>query len=212
MAASGRKYIPTLATLGNLVAGCLAIAVLMGVSERRFDLAALLIIAAVLCDSMDGALARMFGAASDFGAELDSLADVVSFGVAPAMLVLSLESSTLGALGWVIAICFALCAAWRLGRYNVHRKLSSSHGPFCGLPTTGAGGSVAAAVLLQGFLAEHGIELAGALMPGLLLALAYLMVSNLPYPHVGGVIAKWPAAFIVSTFGVLLLGVSFGAY
>lgn len=212
MTASGRRYIPMLATLGNLAAGCVAIAVLMGDGERRFDLAALLIIAAVLCDSMDGALARMFDAASDFGAELDSLADVVSFGVAPAMLVLSLESSKLGALGWVFAVFFAICAAWRLGRYNVHRMRSSSHGSFCGLPTTGAGGCIASAVLLQGFLAEHGIELAGALLPWLLLALAYLMVSNLAYPHVGGLIARWPVATIVTAIGILSVGVSFGAY
>jgi len=204
-----RQQIPVLATLGNLMAGSLAMILVL---DGRPDLAALCIIAAVLLDSVDGALARMFNSCSDFGGELDSLADVVSFGVAPALLVVSLQGAGPNSVSRIAAVCFVLATAWRLARFNVYRAFLAGHEDFIGLPTTGAGACVAAAVLMHGFLENHGFEAGAVLMPWLLLALSLLMVSSLPYPHVGTLIARWPGAFVLAGLATLWVAVTHGAY
>jgi len=205
-----KTVVPAIATLANLTAGCLALALLL--EGEKQGLAALLIIAAVLCDSLDGALARMFGASSDFGAELDSLADVVSFGVAPGILVVSLQPDAMRFVGWVVAVCFAASAAWRLARFNVVRLHELEDEGFMGLPTTGAGGVMASAVLCQGVLSGGRFEMGSAILPWLLLLMAFLMVSNIPYPHIGSIIAKRPVAFCGAGLALLALGVVYWEY
>ena len=160
---------------------------------------------------MDGALARMFGASSEFGAELDSLADVVSFGVAPAILLIAIEPLEMRFFGWVVAACYATAAAWRLARFNVSRRLALGES-FTGLPTTGAGGFVAASVLCLHVMSNGHRMIPAAILPWLLLLMAILMVSALPYPHVGGIIAKQPVAFCVAGMLLLILGVVYWEY
>jgi CDP-diacylglycerol--serine O-phosphatidyltransferase len=150
-----------------------------------------MILAAVLLDSLDGALARSFGASSDLGAQLDSLADVISFGAAPAVLIGSLLPADGLLVGWTMAIAYALCAGWRLARFNITRAdENSDHTGFVGLPSTGAGAASATAVLAHLRLLEYGVPLSTMLLPCVLVLLAVLMVSRVPYGHAGAIVSR----------------------
>ena len=203
------SYIPTLATLGSLGAGFMAIA--LAVEDEPY-LASLLIISAVLLDSLDGALARMLGVGSDFGMQLDSLADVISFGVAPAVVVGSLLPEPVVLSGWFVLAAFPICAAIRLARFNVSQTHSPSHDGFIGLASTGAGACAAATVLTHGVLVEHGINWGVGVLPWILLLLAFLMVSAFPYPHVGPLLGRLPTPTLVATVGVAVFVAAYWEY
>lgn len=162
-----RQWLPNLLTLGNLAAGFVSL--LLSVNSH-FELAALAILAAALLDGLDGWAARILGAASPLGRELDSLADVVSFGVAPGLLMYGLDLRYLGLAGAGAAVLFAACAGFRLARFNV----GTSRGYFTGLPSTAAGMLVASFVL-------YGPKPQSPFFLALAVALAIAMVSPLRY-------------------------------
>lgn len=201
--------LPTLATLGNALCGFGAIYVAtldpqnVGpdpfarlFAENRFTAAAYLIFAAMLWDAIDGRLARFTRHTTDFGGQLDSLADIISFGAAPALLALQLFKSegptdvplAFSRLVWAAGAVYFACAAVRLARFNVSNKHGEQHHfSFLGLPSPGAGGAVAACVLVQQDLVGRidALAVVGVwLMPLLLLALGLLMVSHVRYGHV----------------------------
>ncbi|MDW7673721.1 MAG: CDP-diacylglycerol--serine O-phosphatidyltransferase [Bacillota bacterium] len=163
------KFIPSIFTLTNLLLGFLALIYTM---EGRFNLAASLILISVVLDGLDGKIARKLDATSNFGKELDSLSDLVSFGVAPAILVYAFAlQPNLGILGLFMAVFFALCGAIRLARFNVLNI--TTH--FLGVPITMAGGLMSLFILL------------GALLPTWFFAvitvvLAFLMISSIKVP------------------------------
>lgn len=164
--------IPSIFTLGNLFFGFLSI---LWTISGDYQVAAGLIILSVLMDSMDGKVARKLSVSSDFGRELDSLCDVVSFGVAPAVLTFKvILEGHLGFWGILIAAAFALCGAVRLARFNVLNI--STH--FVGVPITFAGGLMALLVLLHK-------SLPWVIFPITMAMLAYLMVSTLKVPKLG---------------------------
>lgn len=163
-----RKWIPNLLTIVNLVAGLLAI---MLAFTGMWTLAAALILGAALFDSLDGRVARRLNATSEFGKELDSLADLVSFGVAPATIDYMLNFSLLGWSGYLLAALFPICGALRLARFNI----MNVRGYFVGLPITAAGPLLAGTALLGDFLPV-------AVQALVLLVLAGLMVSTLRVP------------------------------
>ncbi len=203
-----RKHCPTLATLGNAAAGVAACG--FAVSGDPV-LAALMILAAVLMDALDGVLARSFGATSEFGAELDSLADVISFGVAPAVVVGSLIPEGFGHIGWAMAVGYVLCAVWRLGRFNAERKgEGGQHMEFAGLPSTGSGAAAATAVLLHVRLS--GLFQAHMLLPCVLVLLGALMVSRIPYRHVGVILSRVNPAVAVVTAALFVAGSVYWEY
>ena len=111
-----RKLIPNIITLASMVCGLTAIQ--MAVAMRWSD-AVLLILIATILDTLDGAMARLLKATSKFGAELDSLADFLSFGVAPATVMYLWILNDAGRIGWIAALVFVLCSALRLARFNV---------------------------------------------------------------------------------------------
>lgn len=166
------RMIPSLFTLSNLLFGFMA---LVWILDREFHLAAGMILLSVLMDSMDGKVARKLSVSSDFGKELDSLSDLVSFGVAPAILIYSaFLRSSLGIWGIFIAAVFALCGAIRLARFNV---LNISN-YFVGVPITFAGGFLALLMLFSPFIPW-------VLYPVSLLILSFLMVSTFRVPKLG---------------------------
>lgn len=166
------RVIPSLFTSANLLFGFLAIVLTM---DGKFRLAAGLIILSALMDSMDGKVARKLSVSSDFGKELDSLSDLVSFGVAPAILTYSaLLQDKLGYWGLVLAAIFALCGAIRLARFNV-LHISEY---FVGVPITFAGGFMALIILFQGLLPWSIYAIC-------LVILAFLMVSTFKVPKLG---------------------------
>ena len=194
-----RKHAPSIATLGNLAAGVTAC---MLATRGRVEAGALMVLAAVLLDSLDGALARTLSAESDFGAELDSLADVVSFGVAPAVLAGSLLPEEFAGMGWLLLLSLPVCAAVRLARFNLSVD-RGEHVGFAGLPSTGAGAGAASAILLHYHLHQIGVFGTGALLPWAMLLLAVLMVSRVPYRHAGQIVGRLgpvPLALVTATF------------
>jgi CDP-diacylglycerol--serine O-phosphatidyltransferase len=206
-----------LLTLGNGICGFVAITFASKIlpppvgnaadNEIYFAWAGWFILFAMVFDLLDGYVARLTKTASDFGGELDSLCDVVSFGVTPAFLLLKLGPGLINPLlhqmvAGIAALYFA-CTALRLARFNVENNPDpSTHKRFRGLPSPGAAGCIAALAILRGEfptalakLAErnNAISLAAAqasveqaveiMAPVVALLIALLMVSNVPYPH-----------------------------
>lgn len=160
--------IPNIITLSNLLLGILSLLYTM---NQQYQTAAILILAAVFLDGMDGRIARRLNVETNFGKELDSLCDLVSFGVAPALLVYDKYLQEIGFFGLLIALSFALCGAVRLARFNVMNIKTY----FIGVPITIAGGIMAITILLSSILPAF-------IFPYLTVSLAYLMVSNFKIP------------------------------
>ena len=135
----GIYLLPTLFTVGNLFCGFSSI---VQAGNGRFEAAALLIIVAGILDALDGRIARLTGTTSEFGVEFDSLADLVSFGVAPAMLAYDWALGSFGRLGWLIGFLFVVCAAMRLARFNIRADVTEKR-HFAGLPSPAAAGALA---------------------------------------------------------------------
>ncbi|MBI5380756.1 MAG: CDP-diacylglycerol--serine O-phosphatidyltransferase [Opitutae bacterium] len=155
-----------------------------------------LIFAAAVCDSLDGRLARLGGRESLFGAEFDSLADVISFGIAPSLMMCFLILSPsqgipwFRVIGWIVGFIYLLCAAMRLARFNVitnpllHRSHKEISKDFVGLPVPAAAGTVAAMVLFLLHFADTAKSLNrfALVLPFLMLLIAILMMSTIRYP------------------------------
>jgi CDP-diacylglycerol---serine O-phosphatidyltransferase len=134
----GAAILPSLFTTGNLFLGFWAI---IKTLEGRYVEAAPLIGGAIVLDMLDGRIARLTGTSSEFGGELDSLADVISFGVAPALLAYRWSFGAIPRVGWLAAFFFLVCGALRLARFNVQSHSDTRY--FVGLPIPAAAGQVA---------------------------------------------------------------------
>jgi CDP-diacylglycerol--serine O-phosphatidyltransferase len=166
-----KNGIPNLFTLLNLFFGFLSV---MYSAQGDYKNAAILILIGMMLDSMDGRIARMLHVESDLGKELDSLADIVTFGVAPAMMAYYSYFSSFGIAGMAIAGLFPLFGAYRLARFNINAVKSSLH-YFTGVPITAGGGLLTLLTLFQGK------------MPGIIFVIAFfvicfLMVSTIKIP------------------------------
>jgi CDP-diacylglycerol--serine O-phosphatidyltransferase len=174
-----RMLVPNFFTLLSLCAGLTAIRMAI---EQRYELAIALVVIAALLDGVDGRLARALKAQSKFGAELDSLADFVNFGVAPAVIVFVWGLGSLKGLGWIAVLVFALAMGLRLARFNAMvdvEKPKWQADYFTGMPAPAG----AITVLLPFYL--HNLELIDVrAWPGLIalytLAMAFLLVSTIP--------------------------------
>jgi CDP-diacylglycerol--serine O-phosphatidyltransferase len=234
--ASRIYFLPNLMTAGNLFCGFVAVikciqarlitdageyaAAHAGITAiELYTQAVWCILLAVVFDSLDGRLARLGGRTSLFGAEFDSLADVVSFGVAPALMVFFLilapreEYQWFRELGWFIAFIYLLCGAVRLARFNVitnpllHRAEAESNKDFVGLPIPAAAGTVASLVLLLLALVEKERDLRqwAVGLPFLLILVSFLMVSTIRYPSFKQV--NWETKTRFRTFVLALVGI-----
>jgi CDP-diacylglycerol--serine O-phosphatidyltransferase len=237
--------LPTLFTLGNLVCGFFAIVVASRI-ERAGAIAAApspaleslralrdsadpthnlmlcvgLIFLAMVMDMFDGQVARMARVTSDFGGQLDSLCDAVSFGVAPGILLVKMcpqFTEMHREAIWSIAALFACCAAMRLARFNVETDESDDHSIFQGLPTPAAASVIASLAMFSYTLRNEtnhevfaGYDLwLQRLAPLLAVGLALLMVSRVPYPHLVTQLLRGQKSFphlvaIVFTIAILL--------
>jgi CDP-diacylglycerol---serine O-phosphatidyltransferase len=232
---------PTLCTLGNLVAGFAAI----HYAAKPFDyagglwgwsglsIAAILVFIGMIFDAVDGSIARLTRSTTDLGAQLDSLSDMVTFGIAPAFMTIVLVShyvgdgrdltligpgadSIFGRIIWAIAAVYVCCAALRLARFNVETPSAAaeSHMIFRGLPSPGAAGAVVSLILLQQHLEGAFVEeeipraftRAWALgIPFIVILTAFGMVSSLPYVHVINRYFRGRRSFRYVTYLVILL-------
>ena len=173
----GIYLLPSLITAGNLFCGVFAILMAF---NGEFHMAAMLIVAAVLLDGVDGAVARLTHTTSQFGVEFDSLADVVSFGVAPAVLVYIFALAPWGIWGGLGAALFAVCGALRLARFNV-QTLTAEKSYFTGLPIPAAAAMIAATIFMYFMLGLENTHGKPVVFIVIACALAGLMVSNFRY-------------------------------
>jgi CDP-diacylglycerol--serine O-phosphatidyltransferase len=142
----GIFLLPSLLTTGNLFCGFFAIIL---AAEARYTEAAVAIFVAMVMDVLDGKVARLTKTTTQFGVEFDSLADIVSFGVAPAFMLYTFALASLGRAAWLGAFLFVACGALRLARFNVYSGVSDRR-YFVGLPIPAAAGIVASVMLLLG--------------------------------------------------------------
>ena len=145
-----KKSIPSLFTFTNLALGIVSVLFTL---NKNFFVAALLIIVSAAMDRYDGKIARFFSCTSEFGKELDSLSDLISFGTAPAILAWGYYLKNFGILGYIICIIFPIAGAFRLARYNV----SEFNNVYTGIPITIAGAVVALDTLVSLYLVKHDI-------------------------------------------------------
>lgn len=165
------KSIPNLFTIGNLFLGFISIILAF---NKEAEWAAIMVIVAMLCDGLDGRVARALNAQSEFGKELDSLSDVISFGVAPAFIMYVVAFTDMNAAAaWIITAIFPICGALRLARFNV---VAGVPGYFIGLPIPAAGGVLCTLALFHNELNTIVLVLSTLL-------LSYLMVSTVKYPN-----------------------------
>lgn len=171
----GAAILPSLFTTGNLFLGFWAVILSF---HGNYEKAAPLIFGAIVLDLLDGRIARLTNTTSEFGGELDSLADVISFGVAPAVLAYAWGFSTLPRVGWLVAFLFVMCGTLRLARFNVQKHVVDGR-YFVGLPIPAAAAMVASLVnFAPARLAE---KPAATAVAALLIVLAFLMVSTFRY-------------------------------
>jgi CDP-diacylglycerol--serine O-phosphatidyltransferase len=177
--------LPNLFTVSSIFLGFYGMTLCAGdPSPAQLNQAALAIFFAIFFDAFDGRVARMTKTQSDFGVQLDSLADVISFGAAPALLVYKWALAPLGFVGFFLSFAFAACGALRLARFNVlaQRGDKGSSRFFVGLPIPLAAGAIVALVIAHyraiGGIADDSIRVAIAVFVGLL---SFLMVSTIRY-------------------------------
>jgi CDP-diacylglycerol--serine O-phosphatidyltransferase len=172
----GIYILPNLFTTGNLFCGFWAI---ISVFQEKFFYAAVAILLACVFDILDGKVARLSGATSKFGVQYDSLADLVSFGIAPALLAFSWALRPYGKFGWLAAFLFVVCGALRLARFNVQSS-SGEVKYFKGLPIPAAASMIALTILLYLRLIETD-WVKDIVILVMIYILAFLMVSNIRY-------------------------------
>ncbi|MFZ5562932.1 MAG: CDP-diacylglycerol--serine O-phosphatidyltransferase [Thermodesulfobacteriota bacterium] len=175
----GIYVLPNLFTTLNLFCGFLSV---LAAIEGHFEKSAFLIIGGAVFDILDGKTARLTKTTSRFGVEYDSLADLITFGLAPGILAYLWVLQPFGKLGWLVAMIFLACGALRLARFNTHVDTADSS-VFTGLPIPGAAGMTATTVLFT--MKVTGGQGPGPYVAALMLAgmfaLSFLMVSAVPY-------------------------------
>lgn len=182
------QILPSIITLGNLISGFLAITY---IANNYLMMASWLIFIGMLCDMFDGKVARLTHGCSDFGEQLDSLSDLVTFGVTPAFLAeayIAQHTTCLNSFtAWLFCLPFVVCAACRLARFNVETEQDeSSHIYFKGLATPAAAGVIASLVLCSPFMTQWIPETVyQVIMIVSVLSVSLLMVSNIRYVHMG---------------------------
>lgn len=191
--------LPNLVTTCNMFCGFFAMIYTL---KQNYTYAAYAIVVAAIFDLLDGRLARLTRSTSKFGAEYDSLCDVVSFGVAPGLLMFHWALQPFGRLGWMACFLFVTCGAIRLARFNVQVNIIEKN-YFQGLPIPMAGGIVASSVLAFNELDWN--PWANVLLLGMTMLLAFVMVSNFRYRSFKDLDLKERMPFHYLIFGVSIL-------
>lgn len=188
----GIYLLPNLFTTAGLFFGFYAI---ISAMDNRFEAAAIAIFIAMLLDGIDGRVARMTNTQSDFGAEYDSLADMVSFGVAPALIMYEWALLSMGKVGWLVAFIYTAGAALRLARFNTQLETADKN-YFQGLPSPSAAALVAGLVWVgENYLASD--RMLSMMAVGITLWAGILMVSNFRFSSFKGINWKGKVPFVV---------------
>ncbi len=196
----GVFLLPSLMTVGNLFCGY---ACVVYATRGDFDTAAVFIGIAMVLDTLDGFLARLTNSSSAFGVELDSLADVVSFGLAPAILAFTWGLWPLGRMGWAAGFVYVTAAAMRLARFNIQTGGITDKRYFAGLPSPAAGAVIASTVYMYPWGLQDPrvaiLALPMVLVPGL------LMVSTIRFRSIKALDVGWRRSYIALFLGAVLI-------
>ena len=201
----GIYLLPNLFTTGALFAGFYAVIAAM---RGDFESAAIAIFFALVFDGLDGRIARLTNTSSKFGAEYDSLSDMVSFGVAPALVMFSWALGGLGKLGWSAAFIYVACAALRLARFNTQIDTADKN-YFTGLASPAAACVIASTVWVcndLGWVGENLPYEVSLLVALLTAAIGFLMIANFPYYSFKGIDFRGRVPFVVMIAVVLVFG------
>lgn len=219
-------FLPNLLTAGNLFCGFVALTKIVEADPAQpalfflqIKLAMAFILAACIFDLFDGRVARMGGAESPFGREFDSLADLISFGAAPAFLVHRIVLRDVfgehAEVGWFIASIYLICGAYRLARYNCLSAMPGSKvsKEFLGFPIPSAAALVSSMTILMIWLDERGLlderfsrSKARFVLPAILLFLSWMMVSTVRYPSFKSLDIKATSTFLKTLIAILFVG------
>jgi CDP-diacylglycerol--serine O-phosphatidyltransferase len=199
----GVFLLPSLFTVANLFCGYASI---IHSTRGDFDTAALLIGVAMVLDTLDGYFARLTNSATEFGIQLDSLADVVSFGLAPAILAFTWGLWPLRRLGWAVGFIYVAAAAMRLARFNIQTAVLTDKRYFVGMPSPPAAAVIAATV----YLYPVGLADYRAALPALALVLvpALLMVSTIRFRSIKAIDMGWRRSYLglfLAAVGIALI-------
>ena len=199
----GVFLLPSLFTVANLFCGY---ACVVYSTRSDFDTAALFIGIAMVLDTLDGFFARLTNSSSAFGVELDSLADVVSFGLAPAILAFTWGLWPLERLGWAAGFLYVTAAAMRLARFNVQSSTttgSTDKRYFVGMPSPAAAGVIASTV----YLYPYGLQEPRAALPALAMVLVpgFLMVSTIRFRSVKAMDVGWTRSYFSLFLGAVAI-------
>jgi CDP-diacylglycerol--serine O-phosphatidyltransferase len=187
----GVFLLPSLLTIGNLFCGYACVVYAM---RADFETAALLIGIATVLDLLDGFFARLTNSSSAFGVELDSLADVVSFGLAPAILAFAWGLWPLQRLGWAVGFLYVTATALRLARFNIQTNTAADKRYFAGLPSPAAAAVIASTV----YMYPAGLQEWRQALPALAMVLvpALLMVSTVRFRSVKSIDVGWRRSYV----------------
>ncbi len=201
------KFIPNLITLMSLIAGISSIKFSI---QANWKLAVLMIMLAAFFDFFDGWMARKLKKSSQFGAELDSLSDFISFGLAPSLLINLCFTHELGRIGWVISLFYIVCAALRLARFNIENMKEQSK-VFYGIPSPAAAGVIMIPLYLN-FIDQVQFKINYPLICAVLTTFAgIMMISRVPTPSVKNLKVKtlYFRLMIISVVIVLIFLISY---
>ena len=201
------KFIPNLITLMSLIAGISSIKFSI---QANWKLAVLMIMLAAFFDFFDGWMARKLKKSSQFGAELDSLSDFISFGLAPSLLINLCFTHELGRIGWVISLFYIVCAALRLARFNIENMKEQSK-VFYGIPSPAAAGVIMIPLYLN-FIDQVQFTINYPLISAVLTTFAgIMMISRVPTPSVKNLKVKtlYFRLMIISVAIVLIFLISY---
>ncbi|MGB7748913.1 MAG: CDP-diacylglycerol--serine O-phosphatidyltransferase [Verrucomicrobiia bacterium] len=212
-------FLPNLLTAGNLFCGFVALTKIVEADPMgdnyvgQINFALIFILLACVCDLFDGRVARWGGAESPFGREFDSLADLISFGVAPAFLVHRIVLRDVFVqhpeLGWFIASIYLICGAFRLARFNVLSTYATSGGKdFVGFPIPSAAALVASLTLFIMWVEEKDFTVGYLryMLPVLMLFLSWMMVSQVRYPSFKSLNLRATRTFTKTLVAILFVG------
>ena len=204
-----RYLLPNILTLGGV---CLGISSIKFSIDGNFSLAVTLILLAAILDALDGRVARLIKGTSEFGKELDSLTDFVSFGIAPVLILYFWELNTYGKLGWAIALIYSVCCVLRLARFNLTKNENDhewKNNFFEGVPSPAGGLLILTPLIYE--LTELNFNLnIKSLTPFLTVLIALLLVSKIPTPSLKKIsISSKTTVFLLLSAGIIFIALLF---
>ena len=204
-----RYLLPNILTLGGV---CLGISSIKFSIDGNFNLAVILILLAAILDALDGRVARLIKGTSEFGKELDSLTDFVSFGLAPVLILYFWELNNYGKLGWAIALIYSVCCVLRLARFNLTKNENDhewKNNFFEGIPSPAGGLLILTPLIYE--LTELNFNLnIKSLTPFLTVLIALLLVSKIPTPSLKKIsISSKTTVFLLLSVGIIFIALLF---